>query len=696
MDIVIRLCNNIDNADIRLEAGRLNVKFGPNGIGKSTLAKAIAFSSEESPSKLEQLRQFKSRSSPTPENGPSVVGAECIKTVSIFGEEYVSQFVFQRDEIVKNSFEIFVKNADYDKKMADIESLVHDIKRAFSENAELDRVIADLHELAESFGKSQSGISKASRISKGLGTGNKIEHVPDQLEAYAGYIQSAESVSWIKWQIDGKRFLDLSTACPFCTAPTEERKSAILAVGETYDAKSVEHLLAVQSVFARLNEYFSADAKMKLSEILKTQVGLKKEQTNYLLGIKAETETLRTKLLDTKNVSFFSLRDAGKVKETVASLRIDLSFLPSLASDATTKIVSEVNDCLDSVIIKAGELEGEVNKQKSSIEKTIKRYKKEVNQFLRFAGYRYEVTIEPEGTVYKMKLRHADSSGFVESGALHLSYGEKNAFAIVLFMYECLTKQPDLIVLDDPVSSFDDNKKFAIFEMLFRGKDSLQGRTVLMLTHDIEPVIDLIKTMGHTFQPTPVATFLTSDCGKLAEIAISKSDVQSFTQICNENVLRIEAPVIQIIYLRRYFEVDDDKGDAYHLISSLLHRRCTPTKVEAEGQRQMTSEEIANATKRIWSKLPHFDYANILAALNDTESMTALYQCTKNRYTKLQLFRVLCSDGKMGSIDDVVQKFINEALHVENEFIMQLNPSKYDSIPEYIIVECDRLMRLNA
>ena len=155
--------------------------------------------------------------------------------------------MFQRDEIVKNSFDIFVKNPDYDQKMNDIESLVLNIRRTFNESEKMDRVIADLQELSESFGKSQSGISKAGRISKGLGAGNKIEHVPERLEAYAGFIQSAESVTWIKWQIDGKRFMGLSTACPFCTASTEERREVILAVGESYDAKSVEHLLAVQT-----------------------------------------------------------------------------------------------------------------------------------------------------------------------------------------------------------------------------------------------------------------------------------------------------------------------------------------------------------------------------------------------------------------------------------------------------------------
>jgi wobble nucleotide-excising tRNase len=63
-------------------------------------------------------------------------------------------------------------------------------------------------------------------------------------------------------------------------------------------------------------------------------------------------------------------------------------------------------------------------------------------------------------------------------------------------MFEAIKKGADLIILDDPISSFDKNKKFAILSMLF-GKSShiktnLRDRTVLMLTHDFEPIIDII------------------------------------------------------------------------------------------------------------------------------------------------------------------------------------------------------------
>lgn len=272
-----------------------------------------------------------------------------------------------------------------------------------------------------------------------------------------------------------------------------------------------------------------------------------------------------------------------------------------------------------------------------------------------------------------------------------MSYGERNAFSIVLFMYECLTKRPDLIVLDDPISSFDKNKKFAILEMLFRGKESLQDKTVLMLTHDIEPIIDLIKNLSHTFQPTPRATFLKSRAGVVSEIPITKSDVSSFAQICAENISNLRGDVIKVIYLRRHYEILDGKGLEYNLLSNILHKRTHPIIRNNGNEMPMSPEEINSATARIKEKLNSFSYQALLDKVNDRAAMIAAYKAAGNNYEKLQLFRIINNENHE---NDVVKKYINESFHIENEYIMQLNPHKYDFIPEYIIAECDNLLEV--
>ena len=41
MKVIIKDCNNIDNGDVAIVENTLNLKYGINGTGKSTIAKAF-------------------------------------------------------------------------------------------------------------------------------------------------------------------------------------------------------------------------------------------------------------------------------------------------------------------------------------------------------------------------------------------------------------------------------------------------------------------------------------------------------------------------------------------------------------------------------------------------------------------------------------------------------------------------------
>lgn len=301
------------------------------------------------------------------------------------------------------------------------------------------------------------------------------------------------------------------------------------------------------------------------------------------------------------------------------------------------------------------------------------------------------MVIEPEADSYKMKLVHQDFNEHLESAAQHLSYGEKNAFALVLFMHQVLSEKPGLAVLDDPVSSFDKTKKFAILNELFRGKASLRNTTVLMLTHDIEPAIDVIRVKREIFnEPKPTAYFLASKSGIVTETEIKGSDIQTFAQICAENIRVLSDEIIKCIYLRRHFEILNDRGAAYNYLANLLHARATPFLNSGED---LTAEEVDVAVAGIKKFIPDFDYDAVLAIINDKSEMKRRFQGANVGYDKLQLFRIYkqvhlpAYDG-----DDILEKFVNESFHIENEYIMQLNPHKFDNVPEYVVQECDRVI----
>jgi len=688
MDIVIKNCNNINKTIISLYEDTLNIKYGANGTGKSTIVKAIELATTSENHDISSLMPFKFIGKSGNEvNHPSIDGLSSINSVSVFNEEYVNQFVFKQDEVVNNSFEIFIKTKEYDKKMEEIEKLVSEIKNTFEKDDRIDRVINDLTALSDSFGKSKKGIHASGRIGKGLGSGNKLEHIPENLTSYEPFLKMPNNVKWIGWQIKGNEFMDISTDCPYCTSPTEDKKETILSVKQEYNPKSIEHLNKLLEILASLGKYFSPLTTEKLNSIIQNKDGLSEEQENCLLEIKQQIDVLRNKLSSLKSISFFSFKDDEKVQDKISSLKIDLNFLSHIDSEDTKSIVICVNQSLDLVLKDIGLLQGEVNKQKTAIQKTIQKHNSEINSFLKYAGYEYYVDIEKDGDSYKMRLKHNDSDMSIDNSSRHLSFGERNAFSLVLFMYESLAKNPDLIVLDDPISSFDKNKKFAIVEMLFRRQDSFQEKTVLMMTHDFEPIIDIVSTFHGAFQPIPRASFLRNTEGVVTEIEIVKNDIVSCGQICIDNMQSEKEDIIKLIYLRRYYEIMNNKGNEYQLLSNLFHKR-NPPIVHPEGV-EMLEESIASASVNIRENVNGFDYITVLDFLNNQKQMKHSYRQAGNCYEKLQIFRII---DNLEHNNSVIKKFINETLHIENDYIMQLDPSKYEFIPQYIMAECDRII----
>ena len=471
----------------------------------------------------------------------------------------------------------------------------------------------------------------------------------------------------------------------------KETKETILKVSEEYDAKAVEQLTKMLEVFKELMPYFTNETAVKMEEITKNVSGITNTQKNYLLEIKAQADSFMQQLYGLKKMGFHSLKNAEKIADELKKYKIDLSYYSHLNSELSNEKVELINKTLDEVLEKAGKLQGEIAQQKKLIKKTIEMYSSEINEFLYYAGYKYQVAIEEENTTdYHLVLKHIEGTDNVQTVNEHLSYGERNAFALVLFMYSVLKENPDLVVLDDPISSFDGNKKFAIINMLFMGKHSLKNRTVLLLTHEFNTVIDAIYNMPYNFNPTPTAAFLTTKQGILQEKEITKADIKSFGEIAHANISSDMDSLNKLVYLRRLLEIENASGLAWQLLSNIFHKREKPEYHFSNGtpNRLMTPEEIQDATNEIKTNyISDFDYDTEYQKTQDITVLKELYQNSGSNYEKLQIYRIMFNENSSNS---VIKKFVNEAFHIENDYLFQLNPCEYDTVPQYIIDECDK------
>jgi len=693
LNISVENCNNIDNGTITLKENKLNIKYAINGTGKSTISKAIIASIDDHKNgskELLKLKPFKYIDSE--DHNPSLTGIDSITLVKVFDEEYTNKYIFLPDELVQGSFDIFIRDDEYEKGMAEINELTKTIQEMFSQDKDIDELINDFNELSSSFGKPvKSGIHGSSNISKAFKDGNKVRNVPKEVEDYKEYIQSESNIKWIKWIIDGRVYLDLSDNCPYCVTNISKRKEKIAKISEIYEPKVIEYINKIVSVFSRLNKYFSNTTSDIINGFINTVDGYTDEQVKYLLEIKGQIDNMNKKFNDAKYIGFKSLKDVDKVIELLKNQKIDIAYYSHLQARATSEKIDIVNKSIDDLLEKAGVLQGKVNLQKKHIEKVIKDNKEEINDFLRNAGFEYSVDIvEDAKKQYSIKLIHKDRIGdSVNNVRDHLSFGERNAFSIVLFMYDALKTKPDLIVLDDPISSFDKNKKYAIIDMLFRKGKSFSGKTVLMLSHDFEPIIDMVYHHRDRFD-IPAAYFMENSKGQLREKEVKKENIVTFLEICESNTKRDVNDITKLVYLRRKYEILNEKGNAYNLLSNLLHKRDAPI-IPSEANRKMTLKEIEDGTKQITDESNiAFDYNRMLKPVKDDDYLKRLYKETDCNYEKLHIYRVLLDGRSEGVGSNVINKFINQAFHIENAYIYQLNPCEFQLVPQYVIDECDK------
>ena len=691
MRLKISNCNNIDNGEFDIVEGRLNIKYAINGTGKSTISKTIEAFVTNDQEKKHSLLPFKYYTNGE-ENSPKLEGYDQFTKVAIFNEKYIEDYVYQSDELIKNSFEIFVKSPDYDKHLNEIEKLLEGINITFQNHPELEELIKKFQLFIDGFGKAKSGYSAAGAIGKGIAKGNKITNLPVGLEVYEPYLKNTENVKWIKWQLEGRQYLDMAEQCPYCTGSIEKTKDIILKVGEEYDARAVEQLTKMLDVFKGLMPYFTIDTANKIKEIINNVSGITSAQKTFLLEIKAQVDSCMQQLYGLKGMSFHSLKNAEKIADEIKKYKIDLSYYSHLNSDLSNEKVKLINKTLDEVLEKAGKLQGEIAQQKKLIKKTIEMYSTEINDFLYYAGYKYCVDIQEEEnkTDYHLVLKHIEGDNNIQMANEHLSYGEKNAFALVLFMYSVLKDNPDLIVLDDPISSFDGNKKFAIINMLFMGKHSLKNRSVLLLTHEFNTVIDAIYNLPSKFNPKPTAAFLTTKQGVLSEKQITKADIKSFGDIARTNIRSDMDLLNKLVYLRRLLELENKDSLAWQLLSNVFHKREIPEYHYPDDtpDRLMTPEEIQEATDEIRTNyISNFDYDAVYQKTQNMTLMKELYHNSASNYEKLQIYRIMFNDNNSNS---VIRKFVNETFHIENDYLFQLNPCEYDTVPQYIIDECNK------
>ena len=701
-NVVIKNCNNIKETSIIIEEGNLNIKFAINGTGKSTIAKALLKKDED----LSLLKPFGKEEIPYVECNPN------IDNVELFDSDFVNKVVFNGSNVIENAFEVFIKSDKYDEQRNNINILLHELKQKIIGNEELNKLNEQLIKLSSkiNYKKEKNTIDSRGMYSS-IKTDKNIFNIPKELNKYSLFLSDKEkNILWSEWKNKGKTY-DYGEICPYCAEKFSGDHEKENEAFNSYCSKAnVSNLTEFSNIIDNTKTYLNTDNFKKIEKCIKENIP-NTDKDLIFTKFMSEATYLKEKIYNITTFDSYKVEksDISNLSNILLDLKISTNDLEYFNNENLIKSIDIINSSITEMLGKISDLQKEIGKMNSLVISKMSCCKKEINSFLKLAGFNYEFDIVKDGdeknSITVLKYVNSDNEKIqVSDIEKHLSWGEKNAFALVLFMYYALSKNPNLIILDDPISSFDGNKKYAIINRLFCNKgdyeDSFYNKTVLMLTHDFEPIIDF----GINHKPTKETNmwYLKNNNGIIQEQKINvSSDVLSTIKFYyNESINEDNNIISRICFLRKYLEhistKKNSEENAYNILSSIIHGDNLRKKIDDEQYEDLSVDEIKNGEEWIKQFIKTFDSNKILRDNINNKYILDSYKTETNNYIKIQLFRVyLESSGnrnKLKERNSIVLKYIDEIYHIENDYIFSLDLIKFDIIPDFIINSIDEFM----
>ena len=477
----------------------------------------------------------------------------------------------------------------------------------------------------------------------------------------------------------------IDNKCPFCMKTLEDKfQIYIEKVNSLFDEKNVGKIVAATNIFNSISELLNDETNKFIDKILKSEKAITDDNKKILAKIIVEINNICDKLLFFMQLNYNNLKDIKDLDKTLKENIINIKDYEHVCGLEFSKIIQKLNGKINELELKIENLNKNINILNSRIRKKVTYNLNEINYFMEITGMTYRVDVDNDRIVLLYK-----TSNDVVDVTKHLSWGEKNAFSLSLFLFDCLYENLDLIILDDPVSSFDFNKKYAITYYLFKRKNSLKGKTVLMLTHDLEPIINMVKVKNYE---NVTSFYLENINGNLSEKIIYRDDIDSIINVAKENYENESINIInRLIHFRRYLELIDDYSFKYNMVSSLLKGYKNPIIKEGNNEHDFKDSDLEKTETNIRRFIKNFDYTEIVENIRDSEFMKKLYNETENNYEKTEIFRIILKVFNLSG-NEVLEEYLNEEFHIENTYIFQLNPYAYNIVPNYIIDMCNDYM----
>lgn len=372
-DIKISNCNCIKEANIEVVHGTLNIKYGYNGTGKTTISRAIFAKANNKDEELKMLHPYGNNPNNI-EESPNIENMN-FSTVRVFDESYVRSYLFKENSFLEDSFKVFLKSEECERLVIEIEQLLSDLQGVFQKSDDVQQLRTFLPKYFSAVKLDNGEISKRGGVGEFIkGNGGGFEKY-NELITYKPFYhkQDMGTVSkWAKWRNDGTKQMKGET-CPFCTTGLEMEK-----IQKQNELISTVFKNSALSTANAVLEYIKEAIKFGY---------IKEESVNFLdqyIGDSSKEDSLfaelqhlatETEYLFNKIEKIYNFRPMNVTKDELLNIESNLDEMiieqrqlsKFYSTTFTIKIIEEIEEKINDLKSNTGRLKGLFNQHDNKI-----------------------------------------------------------------------------------------------------------------------------------------------------------------------------------------------------------------------------------------------------------------------------------------------------------------------------------------
>lgn len=634
MNIKIDGYKNLTNLTYDIKDKQTNFLFGLCGSGKSAIGNALVSKGDIQ----EYDVQINYGKEPVIKINDSNTTLEA---TAIFNSQMLSKYIIDRS-VDNDMYNLFIdtEDSEYAKSAKDLEALVNGLKSCLNSYNDLYNNLNDIKNRLGAKLTQKGELSKTSILSKAKTAFNNASN-----KRIFKKIKNFDKTQY-KWILDGEKYI-VNKRCPFCGKKLSIKKRDELNDYIKFDTKIV-------STFD-LSENEKNLIKLKRSPLIKSEIDKICDKSIEISKATSEYEHIVNLLND--------LTDFDKKFDKNAEIIVDdalYSYFPKLRSP-----INQYNLHLNDI--------SEISKAvKDNTKSILLRKLNYINSFLKNVSIPYMIVAEKKkNRIDSYKIVHVqDKDGISRENCL--SEGEKVVISLILFLLEEQKKQSQLIIIDDPVSSFDDVRRGAIFYII---ETLLKGKTVLLLSHDPVfakyAVLEKFKQEKKEFDIGNIDYFDNYRSHPIF-IPINKDDINSFDYFVKKHLQGDLPEFIKAINCRLCLESMDRPSAslanrAYSYFSSICHCKLKSA---------FKNSDLEKENKIIDLIENHLSYQ--FKPFSNDEIYKNIKIKGLTTFDKAILLRCMIDFDSTLPIPNEVKNSLNDFIHLNSRYIMCLNPYKFD------------------